>query len=222
MTLNDGVCRFPSLKSCPWFLSCVYNYILLQCVYRISTMQFPLPLSLFLSSALLAVFLAFTHNLGQQLLKRFNLKYWLAYFTSPSCFYTLYSVVAGKMFHWHCIGMPVVTGLCMYLHTVCATSLFLQPSGVSILLFTLEIQHDKENSGFFLFIAGGNALFVLQLFLHSYLNLQNLWYKSLALSKRPKSLCGILTRAKGPFFAFGDTNWLALILVVCLFCLLRM
>lgn len=221
MTLNDGVCRFPSLKSCPWFLSCVYNYILLQCVYRISTMQFPLPLSLSVS-ALLAVFLAFTHNLGQQLLKRFNLKYWLAYFTSPSCFYTLYSVVAGKMFHWHCIGMPVVTGLCMYLHTVCATSLFLQPSGVSILLFTLEIQHDKENSGFFLFIAGGNALFVLQLFLHSYLNLQNLWYKSLALSKRPKSLCGILTRAKGPFFAFGDTNWLALILVVCLFCLLRM
>lgn len=49
MTLNDGVCRFPSLKSCPWFLSCVYNYILLQCVYRISTMQFPLPLSRFLS-----------------------------------------------------------------------------------------------------------------------------------------------------------------------------
>lgn len=31
MTLNDGVCRFPSLKSCPWFLSCVYTVTIYYC-----------------------------------------------------------------------------------------------------------------------------------------------------------------------------------------------
>lgn len=113
--------------------------------------SFPLLFSLCSLSLPLAVSLHFTHILGQQLLKRFNLKPCLAYFTSPTCFSTLCSVVALKMFHWHCMGMPgghaalcVYIPAILYVQAVCPWTLLGEhPS------FSLKIQHNKNLLFFF-------------------------------------------------------------------------
>lgn len=95
-------------------------------------MQFPPLLSLSLSHSC-CLSLHFTHIPGHLLLKWFNLKSCLAYFTSPTCFSFLYSVLCcccedvSLTLHGNACGYN--GSVSIYLHTVWASSLFLNPLG---------------------------------------------------------------------------------------------
>lgn len=140
VTLNDvvNICHFSILEAHEH--RALYISVYSQCVNHKSTMQFP-PLP----SRCLFLFLPlppFYPHPGARAFEEIQFEILSCIFHEPNLFlYPVCSVVAGKMFHWHCMGMPVVIMVCVYI-LVCASSLFLNPSG-RLSSFGLKIQHDK-------------------------------------------------------------------------------
>lgn len=125
MAQHMGIKSTQTYKWCPWVLVifrsfspeheawAVYSSVYTQYVNHKSAARSSLRLFLSLSPSLslyLCLSLHFTHLPGHRLLKRFNLKSCLAYFTSPTCFF-LYPVLCCC---WKDVSLTLHVSACGY------------------------------------------------------------------------------------------------------------